>query len=93
MENPVGMSIFLIGNSTRTVIACISCHGANGKGPTPTFSMFPVIGGQHMDYLRKQLMDFRGGIRTNSPGGIMNKVAKKLTDEEIEALAEYISVQ
>ena len=39
-----------------------------------------------------QMMDFRDGIRTNSPGGIMRKITMRLTDEEIEALADYISV-
>ena len=91
--NPVGENIFLNGNSSMTLIPCIRCHGVKGKGLTPKTSLFPVIGGQHKDYLRKQLMDFRGRIRTNSPGGIMNQITKSLTDAEIEALVEYISAQ
>ena len=90
--NPLGERIFLNGNSFISVIACFKCHGVNGKGPTPKYSRFPVIGGQNKDYLRKQIMDFRDGIRTNSPGGIMRKITLRLTDEEIEALADYISV-
>jgi cytochrome c553 len=55
--------------------------------------MFPVIGGQHKDYIRRQLVNFRDGYRTNSPGNIMNRIADSLTDTEIESLAEYVSVQ
>ena len=55
--------------------------------------MFPVIGGQHKDYIRRQLVNFRGGFRTNSPNAIMNRIANSLTDDELEALAEYVSVQ
>lgn len=92
-NNPVGENIFLNGNSSITLVPCIKCHGKNGKGLTPNTSLFPVIGGQHKEYLRKQLMDFRDRIRTNSPGRIMNTITKSLTDAEIEALADYVSQQ
>lgn len=91
--SPVGESIFSNGNSSTSLIPCIRCHGVKGKGLTPKTSLFPVIGGQHKEYLRKQLTDFRGRIRLNSPGQIMNNITKSLTDAEIEALAEYISAQ
>jgi cytochrome c553 len=51
----------------------------------------PVIGGQRKSYLRAQLQHWRNGERSNSPGGVMNKVAKNLTDAEIEALTDYLS--
>jgi cytochrome c553 len=76
---------------TRMMVACVNCHGVNGKGKTPDNSMFPVLGGQQKEYLRIQLVNFRQGERANSPGGVMNIVAQKLTDAEIDALAEYIS--
>jgi len=90
-ENPIGKQIFLHGDLPRMILACVNCHGVNGKGLDPKISTFPVIGGQHKDYLRRQLMNFRAGERTNSPGGIMNRVANSLTDDEIEALVEYVS--
>ncbi|HTN93465.1 MAG TPA: c-type cytochrome, partial [Gallionella sp.] len=71
--------------------ACVTCHGPNGKGLEPNSDMFPVIGGQNKEYLSKQLVNFRKVDRTNSPSGIMNKITLKLTDSELEALAEYIS--
>jgi cytochrome c553 len=90
-DNPVGKNIFLKGDIKRMVIACVNCHGVNGKGLTPKTSAFPVLGGQHRAYIRGQLINFREGIRSNSPGAIMNRIAKSLSDAEIDALADYVS--
>ena len=92
-NNELGKKLFLHGDISRTMVACVNCHGVNGKGLTPNTSMFPVIGGQQKDYIRGQLVNFRKSDRTNSPNGIMNKITQKLTDDEIEALADYISGQ
>jgi cytochrome c553 len=90
-DNPVGKNLYLRGDIKRMVVACVNCHGVNGKGLTPNTSMFPVLGGQHKAYLRGQLVNFREGVRSNSPSAIMNKIAKSLTDAELDALASYIS--
>jgi Cytochrome c553 len=92
-NNELGKNLFLHGDISRTMVACINCHGVNGKGLTPNTSMFPVIGGQQKDYIRRQLVNFRKGDRTNSPNGIMNRITQKLTDDELEALADYVSGQ
>jgi len=92
-ENALGKKLFLQGDISRTMVACINCHGVNGKGLTPNTSMFPVIGGQQKDYIRRQLVNFRKGDRTNSPNGIMIRITQKLTDDELEALADYVSGQ
>lgn len=90
-NNPVGKKLFLKGDPSRKIPACESCHGVNGKGKAPNISTYPVIGGQHKEYLRAQLVNWRSGERSNSPGSIMNRFAKPLTDAEIEALADYLS--
>ena len=92
-ENEIGKRLFTKGDISRSIIACINCHGVHGKGLTPKTSMFPVIGGQQRDYIRRQLVTFRSGDRSNSPNGIMNKITEHLTDNELEALAEYIAEQ
>jgi cytochrome c553 len=89
--NKVGENLFLHGDMSRMMVACVNCHGVNGKGKSPTNHVFPVIGGQHRDYLRGQLINFRSGDRGNSPGGVMNIITQKLTDSELDALAEYVS--
>ena len=89
--NEIGKKLFLRGDLSRTVLACYTCHGVNGKGLTPNTPMFPIIGGQQKEYLRLQLLNFKLGDRTNSPNGIMITIAKKLTEAELDALASYIS--
>lgn len=88
-ENPVAKNLFLKGDASRSIPPCMSCHGVNGKGPQ--YRAYPVIGGQHRAYLRAQLIHWRSGERSNSTDGVMNKVAKSLTDAEIEALTDYLS--
>jgi cytochrome c553 len=88
-DNPVAGKLFRNGDPARGIPTCAGCHGINGKEPVS--ATYPVIGGQHRGYLQVQLFHFRGGERSNSPGGIMNKVAKTLTNAEIESLADYIS--
>lgn len=90
-NNKLGENLFLHGDMSRMMVACVNCHGVNGKGKSPDNPVFPVIGGQHKDYLRGQLINFRDGDRGNSPGGVMNIITQKLTDDELNALAEYVS--
>ena len=92
-NNQTGKDLFSNGDMSRKIVACVNCHGANGKGLEPNPSMIPVIGGQNRDYLSRQLVNFRKGERSNSPDGVMNKITKSLTDAELESLAEYISAQ
>ena len=91
--NDLGKELFTRGDFSRVVVPCNNCHGPRGKGLTPNTAYFPVLGGQQKGYIRRQLVNFRDGYRTNSPSNVMNKIALKLTDAEIEALAEYVSAQ
>ena len=89
-ENAIAKNLFFKGDAARGVLACVTCHGENGKGQAPNADTFPVIGGQHKSYLVAQLNNWRSGERV-SDGGIMNAVAKSLTAAEINALADYLS--
>jgi len=89
--NPLGEKLFHFGDMSRMMVGCVNCHGIRGKGKSPINYVFPVIGGQRKNYLIVQLVNFREGNRANSPGGVMNIVTQHMTDEEIEALADYIS--
>ena len=77
----------------QQVQVCTGCHGENGKGRSPDNALFPVIGGQHKDYLVKQITDLKTGSRKNDPAGMMAGVAKAMTDSEIEAVAAYLAAQ
>ncbi|RCX32783.1 cytochrome c553 [Thioalbus denitrificans] len=84
-----GEQIYTQGNPASGVAACTACHGASGLGMPQ--ARFPRVGGQHPDYVKKQLNDFRAGVRGNDPNGMMRDVAMKLTDAEIEAVASYMA--
>lgn len=91
--NEKGKNIFLHGKISEMVMTCVYCHGEGGKGINPSTGMYPVIGGQHKAYLLKQLIDFREDNRYNSPSVVMNRIVRSLSDKELEAVAEYLSVQ
>ena len=87
----LALDIFTHGDIAKGIPPCQSCHGEAGKGKATPNEIHPVIGGQHAIYLREQLRNWRSGSRHNSPDGIMNIIAKSLTDADIETLSEYIS--
>ncbi|MDH4276283.1 MAG: c-type cytochrome [Gammaproteobacteria bacterium] len=86
-----GKKLFLEGNSDSGVYGCVNCHGQDGRGKDATNQIFPIIGGQTKDYLVKQLMDLKAGTRTNDPAGMMGDIAKKLSEKEIDEVADYLS--
>lgn len=90
-ESRIAQELYFRGDMTRNIMPCKSCHGENGKGKYSVTGCTPVIGGQHMIYLREQLRNWRKGERINSPGGVMNVIAKSLSDAEIQALSDFIS--
>jgi cytochrome c553 len=90
-SNPTGKNLFISGDPSRNILPCASCHGVDGKGLDATGQNIPVIGGQDWHYLERQLLDWRSGERHNSAGGIMNNLARPLTDQEIQALTDYIA--
>lgn len=86
-----GKTIFLKGIANKGVYGCVNCHGQNGKGKSKTNSLFPVIGGQTKPYIIKQLTNLKSGKRNNDPAGMMQDIAKKLSADDIKAVAEYVS--
>jgi cytochrome c553 len=90
-NNEIGKKLFENDDLSRMMVRCNNCHGATGKGLEPGNPVYPVIGGQHKEYLLAQLISFRQGGRNNSPGGVMNIIVHRLSDAELEALADYIS--
>ena len=68
--------------------ACAACHGPEGNKPAGPD--FPIIAGQHADYLRKALLDYKSGARANP---IMKGFAAALSKQDIEDLATYFASQ
>jgi cytochrome c553 len=84
----LGEAIYRAGNMATGVSACAACHGPTGTGNA--MANFPSLQGQHATYTVDQLKQFRAGARANDAGSMMRSVAGKMTDAEIEAVAEYI---
>lgn len=66
---------------------CAACHGGNGISSTPNW---PSLAGQHEDYLREALNQYRTGQR-NDP--VMAGQVVNLTDEDIADIAAYYAAQ
>ena len=67
---------------------CAACHGPDGNKPTGPD--FPVLAGQHADYLKRALVDYKSGKRNNP---IMKGFAATLSAKEMDDLAEWFASQ
>jgi cytochrome c553 len=83
-----GEQIYRAGNADTGVAACMACHGPAGSGNP--LAMFPQLNGQNAEYVFKALKDFRDGNRTNDNAKMMQGVVARMTNEEMEAVAQYI---
>ncbi|MDP2878777.1 MAG: c-type cytochrome [Sulfuricella sp.] len=83
-----GEKIYRGGVAAMGVSACSGCHGPAGSGIP---AMFPRLAGQHGEYIVAELIKFRNGERANDPGKMMQMVAMKMSDQDMKAVAEYIS--
>ncbi len=88
--NPKKGKLIMTEGIKPKVPACQDCHGFSGRSPN-----FPQIHHQKYVYLVNQLNSYRDGSRANDKAidnvGIMRGIAKKLTDENIEDVAAYLS--
>lgn len=97
-----GEQIFRAGIREKGVPACAACHAPDGAGNAP--AGFPRLGGQHADYIAAQLKAYRTGGDDDASGNKettgrnndgdtkpMRAIALRLSDNEIAALASYIS--
>lgn len=65
---------------------CIHCHSEEAKGQ----GAIPRLNGQNPDYIATNLIRFRDKLHLRKHAG-MSLITSKLTDEEIKALAVYLS--
>jgi cytochrome c553 len=84
----LGQLIYRSGNPATGVSACTACHGPRGSGNPQ--AKFPSLSGQNAAYVAKSLKDFRVNARNNDAGQMMRNIAAKMTDAEIDAVAQYV---
>lgn len=86
-ENSLGEKIYRAGVATKGLPACASCHGPAGHGIP---DLYPRLNSQHAAYTISQLNAFRLETRMNDNAMMMRTIAQKLTDKEMNAVADYI---
>ena len=71
--------------------ACSKCHGATGLSVSP---IFPNLAAQQTSYIETQLKLFRQRARSDPHArAFMWGIARGLTDDQIEGLAQYFASQ
>jgi len=87
----VGERLYRAGDAKRDIPACLACHGpAGGGNPGPAY---PSLRGQDAAYVARRLEEYRTGTTTARDAthfNLMARVAKPLTDEEIQSLGSYV---
>ena len=80
-----GEKIYQQGDPEKGLKPCRECHGDNGAGS----ATLPKIAGQHTLYVETQLNLFEERKRTND-NAQMQDIAKRLSSDEMRAVAEYL---
>lgn len=81
-----GQKLWRAGSIDKGIPACAGCHGPAGAGLP---AQYPALSGQYAEYIETQLKAFRSGDRANDPSRMMRDLANKMTDAEIQAVADY----
>jgi cytochrome c553 len=81
-----GQMLFDGGSPEQEIVACIVCHGPQGQGVRD----IPRLGGLSYEYLKRRLQQWAEGYHATALHP-MPRVAKRLSADDIEALASYLS--
>jgi cytochrome c len=68
---------------------CLACHGKDAK--TPILPEYPRLAGPSALYAERQMKDIKSGARANGNTAAMKGIMPLVNDDEIHALAEFIS--
>lgn len=84
VPNPAaGKSLYELGDASRSIGACIGCHGSEGNSDV---LIYPNLSNQHPEYIAKQLLNFKNKSRVNYA---MNQFAGAMTEDDIADMAAY----
>lgn len=81
-----GRALYEDGDPDANTVACAVCHGPNGEG----IGRIPRLGGLSYDYLKRKLRQWGEGYHAAAEPP-MPLIAGKLSPDEIEVLASYLS--
>ncbi len=84
----MGARLYRAGDASKGLAACMACHGPAGTG-NPAAN-YPRINAQHAAYTELQLKAFKAEERANDLNGIMRDIAGRMSNDSIEAVADYL---
>ena len=84
-----GRELYNGGDLQKGIPACKACHGPTGAGNAGIG--YPQLTGQYVEYTTAQLKAFKTGARSNDDRKLMRSIVEKLSDADIDALANYIA--
>lgn len=85
----------IAGREVYQARGCAACHGADGVSVTDP--SYPILAGQHADYLEQSLRSYRRGaqgapdtanVRRNA---IMGAFASSMSDQEIRDVSAFLA--
>jgi len=82
----LGRAIYQEGMPDSNIVACVVCHGPNAEG----IRQIPRLGGLDYSYLKRRLEQWGEGYHA-AAGPPMPHIASRLSANQIEALASYLS--
>ncbi len=91
-----GSVLYRDGDPSLGIPPCQGCHGAGGEGHAwaandASYRTYPMLRGQHADYIAQRLKDFREGKHLSSSSDrVMTPVARTLDEDAIKAVAAWI---
>ena len=85
-----GQRIATVGDPGKGVPACVSCHGRNLTGMEPGI---PGLAGLRSAYITGQLTRWRVGERRAANPDCMKRIASRLTEPDIAAVADWLAQQ
>ncbi len=84
-----GQALYRGGNKESGAAACLTCHGPSGRG-NPA-ARYPLLRGQHATYIAATLREYATDARkSDGATKIMRDIAKRLSEEDIVAVAAYV---
>ncbi|WP_428610507.1 c-type cytochrome [Sedimenticola sp.] len=68
---------------------CSACHGADAK--SPIMPAYPKLAGQNAQYALNQMKDIKSGARNNGQTAAMKGIVMSISDEDLQAIAEWLA--
>lgn len=82
-----GRTLVNNGDGSKQIPACVACHGASLTGMVPGI---PGLVGLRPNYIAAQLTRWRTGERKAAAPDCMHRIATRLSDPDIRAVAEWL---